>query len=70
VDGWEQLISAYPDPRLDQAQTRLRHQYICHQQFATIKEPDKPTWDLEMDRPDVGYAATVRASCNPDQSPQ
>lgn len=65
VDGWDQLVSRYPDPRLDEAASRMRYQYICHQQFATIDEPDKPTWDLELDRPDVGYTETVAARCNP-----
>jgi hypothetical protein len=64
-EGWEQLVSRFPDPRLDEAAARLRDQYICHQQFATIDEPDKPTWDLELNRPDVGYLETAKALCNP-----
>jgi hypothetical protein len=64
-DGWKQLVARYPDPRLEEAASRLRYQYICHQQFATIEEPDKPTWDLELNRPDAGYPETVAARCNP-----
>jgi hypothetical protein len=65
MDGWDQLEALMPDLAANPARGRLRYQYICHQQFATVKEPDKPTWDLELDRPDVDYAATVQASCNP-----
>jgi Protein of unknown function (DUF2599) len=39
----------------------LRNQLRCHAVFV----PDKPTWDLESWRPDVGYAKTVLAECNP-----
>jgi hypothetical protein len=40
----------------------LYFQFICHANFAA----DKPTWDLEAWRPDVGLAATILARCNPD----
>ena len=39
----------------------LRDQRICHQQFAFFKA----TWNLDEIRPDVSYAATVAAACNP-----
>jgi hypothetical protein len=65
VDGWEQLLDTVPGLAEHPARERLRLQFICHQQFATIAEPDKATWDLEADRPDVDYAATVTAHCNP-----
>jgi hypothetical protein len=66
VEGWAQLEARYPDPRLTEGRERLRDQYICHQQFATFAEPDKPSWELELNRPDVGYLATVKALCNPE----
>jgi hypothetical protein len=68
-EGWRQLEALLPDLAEHESRDRLRHQYICHQQFATVKEPDKPTWDLELDRPDVGYAETVKARCNPVEGP-
>lgn len=57
------LGAARPTPvRLSGAvRSSLREQLRCHAVFA----PRKPTWDLEAWRPDVGYAATVRARCNP-----
>jgi hypothetical protein len=63
--GWDQPEAAVDGLAQHPGRVHLRHQYICHQQFATIEAPDKPTWDLEADRPDVGYAATVEAKCNP-----
>jgi hypothetical protein len=65
--GWLQLESLVDGLAEHPAKDRLRHQYICHQQFASIAEPDKATWELEVERPDVGYPATVAARCNPVQ---
>lgn len=39
----------------------LDNQLRCHAVFAALK----PRWDLETWRPNVGYAATVAALCNP-----
>jgi hypothetical protein len=39
----------------------LLAQLRCHADFA----PHKPSWDVEAWRPDVGYARTVFAECNP-----
>lgn len=39
----------------------LKDQFMCHVSWAMNKSP----WNLEPSRPDVGYAATVAASCNP-----
>jgi hypothetical protein len=65
VRGWDELEAHYPDERLVTYRETLRNQYICHQQFATIAEPDKPTWNLELWRQDVPYALVVVAACNP-----
>jgi len=43
----------------------MRDQLYCHWDWAPLVQPDKPTWDLEPWRPDVGYDATVQALCNP-----
>ena len=39
----------------------MRDQHICHQQHAWFK----PTWNLDVWRPDVSYFQTVIALCNP-----
>ncbi|WP_146243172.1 DUF2599 domain-containing protein [Curtobacterium sp. MCPF17_031] len=49
--------------RLDFANTR--DQFYCHYDGVRIIEPNKPSWNLERSRPNVGYAKTVAASCNP-----
>ncbi|RBO93884.1 DUF2599 domain-containing protein [Nocardia puris] len=43
----------------------MRDQFICHWDWARLAQPNKPSWNLEPWRPDVGYAATVQAACNP-----
>jgi len=43
------------------ARQSLDNQLRCHADFA----PDKPFWDLESWRPNVGFSATVLALCNP-----
>ncbi|WP_318152931.1 DUF2599 domain-containing protein [Microbacterium helvum] len=40
---------------------KYRDQLVCHIGFAWGKTP----WNLDSWRPDVGYPATVAASCNP-----
>jgi len=39
----------------------IHDQLLCH----AIGVPDKPTWNLEPWRPDVGLVATLAARCNP-----
>jgi hypothetical protein len=39
----------------------LANQLRCHATFAS----NKPVWDLEAWRPNVGYADTVLHACNP-----
>jgi hypothetical protein len=43
----------------------MRDQFVCHWVWARMVAPDKPSWNLEPWRPDVGYQATVAANCNP-----
>lgn len=39
----------------------MRDQFRC----LMVKYPDKPEWNIEPWRPDVGYEATFAADCNP-----
>ncbi|GGK34918.1 DUF2599 domain-containing protein [Nocardia camponoti] len=43
----------------------MRDQFRCHWVWARLVAPDKPSWNLEPWRPDVGYDAVVAANCNP-----
>lgn len=59
--AWQEVLRAS-----DPADTASLHdQFGCHWDFARIVDPHKTSWDLEAWRPDVGYAATVAAQCNP-----
>lgn len=51
----------YPVPVRGQVLGSLLNQLKCHAEFAATK----PRWNLEAWRPDVGYARTVAALCNP-----
>jgi hypothetical protein len=46
----------------------MRDQYICHQQVVAVVSPTKATWNLDEWRPNVSYASTVNARCNPGGS--
>lgn len=54
---WAQVLTRVPEADLP----GMRDQLVCHVQFAS----EKKSWYLEPARPDVGYAATVAAGCNP-----
>jgi hypothetical protein len=62
---WRELEANYPSSMLTDNAESLKNQLICHQQFATVAQPDKPTWDLEAWRPPFSYLDTVAAQCNP-----
>ncbi|WP_165368025.1 DUF2599 domain-containing protein [Phytoactinopolyspora endophytica] len=61
-DAWDEVVRMEPDAD----HPHMRDQFRCHVEFARIAEVDKPSWNLELWRPDVGYLATVLASCNPE----
>ncbi|MFJ2466955.1 MULTISPECIES: DUF2599 domain-containing protein [unclassified Pseudomonas] len=57
---WNELTRDYSNSRYWQNTHGMRHQLICHLAIAR----DKPEWNLEPWRPDVGYAKTLAAGCN------
>ncbi|NED99487.1 DUF2599 domain-containing protein [Phytoactinopolyspora halotolerans] len=61
-EAWDEVVRMEPGADYP----HMRDQFRCHVEFARIAEPDKPSWNLELYRPDVGYLGTVLASCNPD----
>lgn len=59
--AWAEIVAAAPT-----ADSRgMRDQFRCHWEWARLVAPGKPSWNLEPWRPDVGYPATVEATCNP-----
>lgn len=61
VAGWNELYKKYKNKGLNKNLGGMKKQYICHQQFAFWKT----TWNLDEWRPNVSYAQTVNAKCNP-----
>ncbi|MFD9959478.1 DUF2599 domain-containing protein [Amycolatopsis sp. NPDC058986] len=61
LNAWNEVVKLAPAAN----HTNMRDQFLCHYDFARISEPDKPSWNLEQWRPDVGYTRTVLARCNP-----
>ncbi|GMA24401.1 hypothetical protein GCM10025864_21600 [Luteimicrobium album] len=54
---WSALVVEQPDADVP----GMHDQLLCH----ALGAPDKPTWNLEPWRPDVGLVATLAAGCNP-----
>ncbi|MDQ4500770.1 DUF2599 domain-containing protein [Sinomonas sp. ASV322] len=65
VIGWDELFSKYRNAGLNTNLNGMRDQYICHQVFVGVRYPNKPTWNLDEWRPDVGWWETVSTQCNP-----
>ncbi|NDL58432.1 DUF2599 domain-containing protein [Phytoactinopolyspora mesophila] len=59
--AWAEVIRLEPEAD----HVNMRDQFRCHVEFARIAEPEKPSWNLELWRPDAGYLATVLTQCNP-----
>lgn len=57
---WDELSRDYSNSRYWNNTHGMRHQLICHLAIAR----DKPQWNLEPWRPDVGYGPTLEAGCN------
>lgn len=60
---WDELTRDYSNSRYWTNTHGLRHQLICHLMVAR----DKPEWNLEPWRPDVGLTKTVAAGCNHEE---
>lgn len=63
--GWIELYNRMSYDGLDTNLSGMQDQYICHQEWATWWDPNKPTWNLDEWRANVGYARTVFYRCNP-----
>ena len=58
--AWRQAVrQGVPD------RAHLRQQFLCHP--LSIVGRGKPTWDLEVWRPEVGLERTMLAACNPGE---
>lgn len=43
----------------------MKDQFFCHWDAVKFRAPRKPSWNLDMSRPDVSYIETIRSYCNP-----
>ncbi|WP_181024581.1 DUF2599 domain-containing protein [Rathayibacter rathayi] len=60
--AWEEALEKGDRSRLDR--NNLHDQFSCHF-LARVATASKRSWNLDSTRPDVGLAATIAASCNP-----
>lgn len=65
VAGWDELYSRYRNSGLNTNLGGMKDQFICHQQFVTLWDRWRATWNLDEWRPDVSYWWTVAQRCNP-----
>lgn len=65
--GWDELYAKYKNVGrgIRNNLAGMRDQFICHEQFVAIRTPNKPSWNLDEWRPNVGYPQTVAHQCNP-----
>jgi hypothetical protein len=61
--AWGEALEKSTRSRLDH--NNLHDQFTCHWQVVRFRAPNKPSWNLDSKRPDVGLARTVAAGCNP-----
>ena len=59
--AWDTVIAKHGRDTEWKNESGMKDQFHCHNDFASAKRP----WNLEPWRPDVGYALTVAAGCNP-----
>lgn len=62
--AWDELYTKYKNRGLNTNLAGMRDQLICHEEFVALRSPNKPSWNLDEWRPNVGYLQTLNASCN------
>lgn len=59
--AWAEVLALEPDADTPGMQA----QFDCHWTFARLVEPDKPSWNIEPDRPVVTEKQMIESRCNP-----
>lgn len=59
--AWREVLALDPAA----ATPGMRAQFDCHWVFARLVEPNKPSWNLEPDRPAAGPLEMIATRCNP-----
>lgn len=60
-EAWNEVLALHPDAD----SPGMRAQFDCHWTFARLVDPEKPSWNLEPDRPVVTESEMISARCNP-----
>nr|WP_221247081.1 DUF2599 domain-containing protein [Gordonia humi] len=60
-EAWSEVLAMESDAD----SPGMRAQFDCHWTFARLVDPDKPSWNLEPDRPVVSEQEMIAARCNP-----
>ncbi|WP_226995665.1 DUF2599 domain-containing protein [Gordonia phthalatica] len=60
-EAWAEVLKL--DPSADTP--GMKDQFLCHWTYARLVQPNKPTWNIEPDRPVVSPDEMVRTRCNP-----
>lgn len=59
--AWREVLALAPD-----ADTPgMKAQFVCHWDFARAVEPNKPSWNIEPQRPVVDDSKMIATRCNP-----
>ncbi|MCM3895261.1 MULTISPECIES: DUF2599 domain-containing protein [Gordonia] len=59
--AWREVLALAPD-----ADTPgMKAQFVCHWNFARAVDPNKPSWNLEPQRPVVDDSTMIATRCNP-----
>ncbi|MGB3707629.1 DUF2599 domain-containing protein [Gordonia sp. (in: high G+C Gram-positive bacteria)] len=61
TEAWREVLAL--DPSADTP--GMKAQFDCHWTFARLVEPNKPTWNLEPNRPVVTPEEMIASRCNP-----
>ncbi|MGB3604149.1 MAG: DUF2599 domain-containing protein [Gordonia sp. (in: high G+C Gram-positive bacteria)] len=61
TEAWREVLAL--DPGADTP--GMKAQFDCHWTFARLVEPNKPTWNLEPNRPVVTPEEMIASRCNP-----
>lgn len=60
-EAWSEVLKL--DPSADTP--GMKEQFMCHWTFARLVQPNKPTWNIEPDRPVVSSDEMIATRCNP-----
>ena len=59
--AWREVLALAPD-----ADTPgMNAQFVCHWNFARAVDPNKPSWNIEPQRPVVDDSTMIATRCNP-----